>query len=99
MPQRQGSDMKKSIDVYGVTVPIKTYHDEHDQLMGYCEKSPIKIFINTAHSKKDQYESLTHELIHAVFFRLGLDQVLSYEMQEVLAEGIGNFIASSFKLK
>jgi len=96
MPQRQGSDMKKHINVFGVKVPVKYFNDsksdEHKELMGYCEKSPIAIYINKSLSKEDQINTMYHECIHAIFFRLGLDQNLSYEMQEMLCESIGNFM-------
>lgn len=85
--------------VYGVKVPIITYYSEVDGLLGYCTKRPIKIYINTSSSKKDQMDSLCHEIVHAVTFRLGLDQVLSPEIQEVIAESFGNFIADNFKFK
>lgn len=67
--------------------------------MGYCTHNPIEIFINKDLSPDDKRSTLSHELIHAVIFRLGLDQNLSKEMQEILAESIGELITKEFTPK
>lgn len=94
--------MKKSFNVFGVNVKVK-YFDEHDDehklLMGYCQKSPIEIYINKKLTNDEKSSTLNHELIHAIMFRIGLDQIISPETQELLCESIGNFIHENYSFK
>jgi Zn-dependent peptidase ImmA (M78 family) len=93
--------VKKSINLFGQIVPIKTFtQDEHTQhLMGYCQKKPLEIYLNDSLPKEEEIATLNHEIVHAFLFRLGLDQVLSHEMQEILAENLSEILTKHYRLK
>lgn len=89
--------MRRSFDIFGLRVPVKFFSDkDNNELLGFCTKNPIEIYINKDYGKEEMNSTLSHELIHAVIFRLGLDQTLSREMQEILAESIGELITTEF---
>lgn len=67
--------------------------------MGYCQKEPLAIFLND-NLTKEQYDStVLHELFHAIIFRVGLDQILTPESNEMICETFSKFVAENYKLK
>lgn len=90
--------MKKKMSVFGVTVPVKSFigDEENKDLMGYCTKQPLQIFYNSSLDKKDMYKTILHELHHAVVMRLGFDQVLPDDTQELLAEAFSDVVYENF---
>ena len=93
--------VKKIIEIYGAKVPVKIFkHNESNaHFMGYCSKKPLEIYLNPYLKGEDVIQTLNHEIIHAFIFRLGLDQILSHDTQEFLAENLGNFISENYKMK
>lgn len=82
----------KTINIYGVKFKIKlTKMTEYSGLMDYKAKT---IYISEVHNKtdKEKVATLWHELFHALHYRLGLDQALSREMLEILAESQATLI-------
>lgn len=99
----KGGIMKKSINVMGARVPIKYFieknTEEHRQLMGYCHNSPLEIHINKNITKLQKEKTTLHECCHAVMVRVGLDQVLSNEVQEIICESFANFMHENMRFK
>ena len=76
----------KKINIYGVKFKIKlTKMTEYSGLMDYKAKT---IYISEIYNKtdKERVATLWHEIFHAIHYRIGLDQAISREMLEVLAE-------------
>jgi Zn-dependent peptidase ImmA (M78 family) len=57
---------------------------------GYCENGKKLIVIDKSLGDKDRIQTLKHEMGHAVMHRVGLDQVLSAEIQEIVCESFAN---------
>lgn len=93
--------MKRNIDIFGVKVPIKVYkfQEELKDILGYCKKSPLEIHINKNQSKDEMELTLRHEVVHSLIYRIGLDQVISEEIQEILAESFSNFMHEQMRFK
>jgi Zn-dependent peptidase ImmA (M78 family) len=95
--------MKKSINVLGAKVPIKYFDEknveENRMLMGYCQNSPLEIYINNSLTKIQKEHTLCHEIAHIVMTRVGLDQVLSAEVQEIICESFANFMHENMRFK
>jgi len=94
--------MKKTISILGLKVPLKFFDDTRDEekmLMGYMSKMPFEIYINKDLPKKDQEHTYAHECCHVILARVGLDQVLSKEVQEVICESFGTFMYENMKFK
>lgn len=83
----------------GCLVDQSSLANEEKLLMGYCSKSPIEIHINKSLSKEDAEHTYCHEICHAIMFRVGLDQVLSHEAQEIICETFGSFMFENMKFK
>jgi len=89
----------KSIDVFGKKVPIKTVKhledEEGHELEGCFYAKEFKIDIVVC-----SHQTLLHELCHALFERVGLNQAnLSPELNELLSENIATFITETYDLR
>jgi Zn-dependent peptidase ImmA (M78 family) len=95
--------MRKSFNVFGVTVPVKFHkgpivHGDKN-LAGYYDLEQRMIHIAGEMSKELTLKTLYHELAHAMQDRLGLRQCVTPEVLEVEAEGFANFVFENFNLK
>lgn len=93
--------MKKFFNIFGVKTPIRTFKETEDtaHLMGFATKTPLQIYIGDSVPKDLYDECLLHEALHCVFYRVGLDQVLSKEVNEILCETVSKFVTENYKLK
>ena len=95
--------MKKFVNILGAKVKIKTFKDanteDNRQLMGYCHNSPLEIHINNSITKIQKEQTLLHECCHGIMVRVGLDQVLSNEVQEIICESFANFMHENMRFK
>lgn len=90
--------MWKKFNVFGTKVPVLYFDgdEENKDLYGYCEKSPIRIYINSSLSKQEQIITCLHELHHSLCFRLGFDQILDDTMMELMAEAFADVVYDNF---
>lgn len=87
--------MKKSINIFGSISNIKITDLEEHQLEGYFDPMTKDIYINK-HSE-EKFLVYLHEVIHAVFHRLGINQTsMPRDVQEMIAESMANFIDERF---
>lgn len=97
--------MRKTWNIYGQKIKLK-YVDSliHPETGAHClgmyDFDKETIYIRKGLSKKVEYHTLTHELVHAMQFRLGYMQTnFSIDFIEQMAETFGNMIAENFKPK
>lgn len=64
---------------------------------GYCDKEKKEILINTKYSKKMIVVSLIHELFHAYCSRCGIENAISHEVEEILADQFATVMAENFE--
>ena len=94
--------MVKSFSVYGKIIPVKLEDDpsiDGQAMDGYFDANNLIIVINKKLSEKQQKLTLYHELIHALFYRVGISMVIDRALQEILCESISQFIDESFEMK
>jgi Zn-dependent peptidase ImmA (M78 family) len=96
--------MPKSVCVLGDKIPIKVVSQEvMDQLLGQSGAiglwaSDLKtIFISKDSNKDERLYTLCHEIGHVLFTKVGLDQVLAPELQEILVQSYSTVIVDIIK--
>jgi len=97
--------MRKNWVIYGQKVKIKYSEDlrhpeTNEPCYGLYDPTSHIIYIQKGISAKDEYETICHEIIHAMQMRLGYYQMsLSYDFLEQMAETFGKMITENFKPK
>jgi len=88
--------MIKSITIKGQKYKI-IFSDLPSGTAGECDKAKKVITIDKSmEGHRDVYSTLLHEMIHAVFNEVSLDQALSDEMEELIADNIANAVYEEF---
>ena len=54
--------------------------------LGLCDRSNHIIYIEDSQSEREKIQTLMHEVIHAISFRVGLSQAISSELEEIVCE-------------
>jgi Zn-dependent peptidase ImmA (M78 family) len=97
----------KKINILGNTWKIKIQSNDpyadmfgKDRFwMGYCDSKNQLIYINNSDEMTDEvkFNAFFHELTHAICFEAGLNRVCDDDMNEVIAQTIGNGFHKIFK--
>lgn len=87
-----------TIEVYGEKWQIKPIEDPASPLAGLCNKKELVIYLNQHQSKQDIEQTFFHECIHAIFSRVGTNQALSLETEEIICEQVATWIVDNFNL-
>lgn len=88
---------KSSINVLGVNVRVKRiktwkgHKDVPTGLVGRYYPDTQTIYICTSHSKDVQKQFLLHEINHVIMYITGIDQNISLDLQEVIAQSFASF--------
>lgn len=72
------------------TCPKKMKKEVGFTVFGFCDLENDIIYLDKNLNDKKLNITLFHEIVHCVLHRIGADQVLSHEIQEVICESIGN---------
>ena len=94
--------MKKHLTIFGKHVPIVRTKDllKTHEAFAMFHRDKFYIEIDASLTGNTYYQTICHEIIHAVVQRCGIYQAgLSHELEEVLAEQISVAIVENFKLK
>lgn len=79
-----------SINVFGSKYKVKMV--DTVLFSGLCDPNSKAIFINVNQSEDQVVVTFWHEVMHAMQFTLGMDNAISKEMMEMLAENSANLI-------
>lgn len=85
--------------VLGQRVPIikeKNPPDHHPGFVGWFDPSDRTIHMLEHEAKEGFEKTLAHEGAHAVMCRVGLDQVIPGELQELLCEAMSHFVTENY---
>ena len=85
----------KSINVFGTKYKIKFV--ETTLFSGLCDPDLRTIFINIDQSDEQIHATFWHEANHAMQFVLGMNNAISREMMEMLAENTATLIVECLK--
>lgn len=95
--------IKKSVDVLGMSVPVKIYSgvaDESGQpVFGYYDPNKREIVLNSNQTKDSLIRTFLHEMGHAWLDRIGIRVAISSELKEVICEGYANLWYDNFLKK
>lgn len=89
--------IKKSYNVFGVKFKIKLV--DTNLFLGLCDPDLKTIFININQSEEQILATFWHEMFHAKQFVLGMNNAISKEMMEMLAENSATLVMGVLKGK
>lgn len=85
-----------SINVLGRNIKV-VYKEIDDRYCGLYFNDEGLIEINKKLSKDKAKETLMHEIIHAIFFRSGLDQTgVGHDVQEIICDQVAKVLCENF---
>lgn len=87
----------KSIMVFGKKFKIKIV-DTHE-FAGMMDSDKGIIYLSVHQTKEQMLATYFHEIFHALHYRIGLNQALSKDMMEVLAESQATLMMETLNLK
>ena len=84
----------QALNVFG-----KTYRIEYkplEDLDGECHNKKSLIEIDQSLTGSNFTQTLIHEGLHALFYRLGYNQVIHHDIEELLVDQIATFLVDNF---
>lgn len=88
--------IKKSYTVLGDKVKVKFV--DTLEFAGMYDSSKHIIYISTNQSKEEQVKTFWHEMTHCIQFQMGLNQAVSHELLEIMAETFSKVLFKLVKL-
>lgn len=85
-------------DVYGKKLKY-SFKKISSKLDGEFLPKAFQVNISNTLNGDDLARTILHEELHAVLFRLGFNQVLTPEVEELLVELTSNWIVENYRLK
>ena len=89
-------DLPTSVMVFGEKFKVKRKLLAADGLAGYCDREGKEIVIAKELNLPDAFQTLLHEIGHAVFSRIGLMQAINPEVEEIVVESIATAFSENF---
>lgn len=92
--------LPKFLNIFGLKVKLKV--DSKMPLNIAGEYSPQKetITLNPVHdSDKELLHTLLHECGHAMFFRVSINQAISFEVHEFIVNNYSTMLLENFEIK
>ena len=86
----------KCINILGKTYKIEYKDLRLESAAGITDNRKAVILIDKSLSGKELEQTLLHEFFHGVLSRTGASQALTVELEEVIVEGMANFLVDHF---
>ena len=83
--------------VFGTKFKVKLV--DTSLFAGLCDPDLKTIFININQSEEQILATFWHEIFHAMQFVLGMNNAISREMMEILAENSATLVMGILKIK
>lgn len=91
--------LKKFFMVFGLKISVKI-EDMDYNIAGMYYPSKKKILLNSAHEDEfELYHTLLHELGHAMFYRVSINQSISKEVHEYIVNNYATMLLENFDIK
>ena len=94
---RDKMKIPKTVSIFGKKFKVKIVHTR--EFAGMMDSERSIIYLSAHQTKEEMLATYLHEAFHALHWRIGLNQALSKDMLEVLAESQSTLIMELFKLK
>ena len=82
------------VNIFGKTYKIQ-YKEMEEDLYGECKNDEFLIEIDRNQTGEKLIHTLLHEYFHAVIYRVGLKQVLSHDVEEMICENFATFLCDN----
>ena len=90
----------KFMNVFGLKVKLIISKDLPMNVAGQYEYGKELITLNNLHeSDKELIHTLIHELSHAMFYRVSINQAISFETNEFICNNMATVILENFDVK
>ncbi len=89
----------KQIMIFGLPIRINFSNQVDENTCGMYYSDEKLIVINENRSPAVQLVTLYHEMVHALFRRLSLIQVIPPEIEELIADSVAKMFYESFDFK
>ena len=86
------------LNIYGQDYKIifkDHLNDGNHDLRGLCDKEKNTIFILSTQQPAEMFETVLHEISHAILWETGVTPTLHEAQEEILVENITRYIASN----
>lgn len=81
----------KSINIFGTTYKIKEL-DLGGSTCGLCSFDKKEIYINKNLSTKEKEVTFWHEVLHAMFYELSINQSVDNQLEEIIVDNAAKLI-------
>ena len=98
----QGLKMKlpKSLNIFGIKVKLKIDEKLPFNIAAQYEPGKETISLNALHeTDKELLHSLLHECGHALFYRVSIQQAVSFEVHEFIVNNYATMLLENFDVK
>lgn len=91
-------DKIKNLKVFGSIVKVEVV-DLGDSYGGLCHGDSLIQINSRIKSEPERIRILIHELLHAVSYRVSLDQSISYEVEQIIVDTFSKALCENFDIK
>lgn len=85
------------VKVYGLEITV--VHEELEDTHGHYEKDKLKITLDKSLEGDLFYETLLHEIFHAVEYRISINQAVNSEVMEIINDTFAKAIVENFDIR
>lgn len=94
---------RKVVNVFGKPYLVKYVEDptlpgDEHQVAGYCDNKKCEILVSSKLQKEEMTQTTLHEEFHAVFHRVGINQSVGREIEEVIVDSLATFLVDNYKV-
>ena len=76
--------IKSSYNILGDKIKVKMI--DTGEWAGMYDSTKQTIYISTRQNKEEQLKTFWHEMTHCIQYQIGLNQAVSHELLEIMAE-------------
>jgi hypothetical protein len=84
-----------TLNVFGSKYKVYARNLNSEGALGICDKQKKNIYLHIEYPEKWP-DTLLHELVHAIFNEAGLQQTISHEVEEIMAEQVARVLNDNF---
>lgn len=92
--------LPKCFNVFGIKVKVKVSDRLPPNIAGQFEPAKETITLNAVHeSDKELLHTILHEVGHAMFYRVSIQQAVSWEVHEFIVNNFATVLLENFDIK
>ncbi len=91
--------LPKFFNIFGIRVKLKYDSKMPTNVAGYYYPDKELITLNPLQDDKEALHSLIHEAGHSLFYRISINQSISYEVHEYIVNNMATMLLENFDIK